>query len=71
MIREHRIDRGDVVISKAWLMERIQAGRTPQQMADEAFCCVRTIYYKGEEFGIKFRPLAKSHCKRVPERSYL
>ena len=64
-IREHRIERGDVVISKAWMLDRIQEGKTPQQMADEAFCYLKTIYNKAYQFGIKLRPLTKTHYKSV------
>ena len=56
-IEAHRYVRGEVCIGKAfiskvWLMQRIEQGMTPQQIADEVMCCKRTILRRMHQYGI-------------------
>lgn len=58
MICEAREKRGEVVVgesflSKAWILQRVRAGQSPQQMAAEAFCAVCTVYRRMQQYGIK------------------
>lgn len=58
LICEARERRGEVVVgesfmSKAWILARIRAGMTPQQMAEEAFCAVCTVYRRMQQYGIR------------------
>ena len=76
-INDFRWERGEVVISKAWMLQRHRAGLTPQQMADEAFCARCTIIRKMHQYDIpvakrgnpQFRGLHNSDCMRVSENT--
>lgn len=55
-INDYRWERGEVVISKAWMLQRHRAGLTAQNMADEALCARCTIIRKMHLYGIPVSP---------------
>lgn len=82
LICEGRERHGEVVIgeafmSRAWILARVRAGMSPQQIADEAFCSRSTVVRRMQQYDIpagprgnpQFRSLHNRHGMRVSEKT--
>lgn len=52
IVTSFRWNRGEVVMSRQWMIDRIRGGCTVQDMARENQCAVRTIYGHLKGYGL-------------------